>query len=80
MNASEKRKVDCFNQEYRFKGSMTENCDPTLLPDNIFTKQSAIQELAVKVSYMLSYNLTKLNKTFSGCEFLKDCRTVSGGG
>lgn len=32
---------------------------------NIFTQQSPIQELASKVSYMLSYKLTKQSKPFS---------------
>lgn len=40
---------------------------------NIFTKQSNVQESATKVSYMVSHKIDKHSKPFSDGEFVKDC-------
>lgn len=40
---------------------------------NIFTKQSNVQESATKVSYMVSHKIARHSKPFSDGEFVKEC-------
>lgn len=40
---------------------------------NIFVRQSAIQDISTKASYLLTYKLAKASKPFSEGEFLKEC-------
>ncbi|CAM2112122.1 unnamed protein product [Caretta caretta] len=46
---------------------------------NIYVRQSAIQEATTKASYVLAFKITKQNKPFAEGEFLKECMVdVSG--
>ena len=40
---------------------------------NVFVKQTTIQEAATKASFVFAYKIAKHNKTFSEGEFLKNC-------
>ena len=40
---------------------------------NVFVKQTTIQEAATKANFVLAYKTAKHNKTFSEGGFLKDC-------
>ena len=39
----------------------------------VFVKQTVIQEVATKASFVLAYKLAKHNKPFSDGEFVKEC-------